>query len=208
MIELFSYLNTKRSKSIRIKTDRMAFWKTDSKRIMKLIDHIKSNPDLFYIQCFKVEYDTKDNEKYIKAFDISFDTDDETYDRLYIEYVNIFEKYRNEIDFINIPMYYPNNESFSNLSIFITLFSSNNLYMTKQKPSLKWRRLCYICGFRFYCLFFFIVHFQFWNSKTHRPGSAHRPASGWGSGSGCVPAGCTARRWCRGRWRRRSSYRG
>ena len=97
MIELFSYLNTKRSKSIRIKTDRMAFWKTDSKRIMKLIDHIKSNPDLFYIQCFKVEYDTKDNEKYIKAFDISFDTDDETYDRLYIEYVNIFEKYRNDI---------------------------------------------------------------------------------------------------------------
>ena len=39
----------------------------------------------------------------------------------------ICERYRNEIDFINIPMYYPNNESFSNLSIFITLLLSNNL---------------------------------------------------------------------------------
>ena len=39
----------------------------------------------------------------------------------------ICEKYRNEIDFINIPMYYPNNQAFSNLSIWITLFTSNNL---------------------------------------------------------------------------------
>ena len=39
----------------------------------------------------------------------------------------ICERYRNEIDFISVPMYYPNNESFSNLSIFITLFASNNL---------------------------------------------------------------------------------
>ena len=39
----------------------------------------------------------------------------------------ICERYRNEIDFINIPMYYPNNESFSKLSIFITLLLSNNL---------------------------------------------------------------------------------
>ena len=39
----------------------------------------------------------------------------------------ICERYRNEIDFISVPMYYPNNEAFSNLSIFITLFASNNL---------------------------------------------------------------------------------
>ena len=48
----------------------------------------------------------------------------------------ICERYRNEIDFINIPMYYPNNESFSNLSIFITLLLSNNLkedYSSKVK---------------------------------------------------------------------------
>ena len=49
--------------------------------------------------------------------------------KLLIKYNNsyICERYRNEIDFINIPMYYPNNESFSNLSIFITLLLSNNL---------------------------------------------------------------------------------
>ena len=49
--------------------------------------------------------------------------------KLLIKYQDsyICEKYRNEIDFINIPMYYPNNESFSNLSIFITLLLSNNL---------------------------------------------------------------------------------
>ncbi len=39
----------------------------------------------------------------------------------------ICEKSRNEIDFIHIPMYYPNNEAFSNLSIFITLLSTNHL---------------------------------------------------------------------------------
>lgn len=49
--------------------------------------------------------------------------------KLLIKYKDnyICEKYRNEIDFISIPMYYPNNEPFSNLSIFITLFASKNL---------------------------------------------------------------------------------
>lgn len=49
--------------------------------------------------------------------------------KLLIKYQDsyICEKYRNEIDFIHVPMYYPNNEDFSNLSVFITLFASNNL---------------------------------------------------------------------------------
>ena len=49
--------------------------------------------------------------------------------KLLIKYKNsyICEKYRNEIDFISIPMYHPNNESFSNLSLFITLLYSKNL---------------------------------------------------------------------------------
>ena len=58
--------------------------------------------------------------------------------KLLIKYQNsyICEKYRNEIDFISIPMYYPNNEPFSNLSIFITLLMSKNLsqdYSSKKK---------------------------------------------------------------------------
>lgn len=49
--------------------------------------------------------------------------------KLLIKYNDAYicEKYRNELDFINIPMYYPNNEAFSNLSIFITLFSTGLL---------------------------------------------------------------------------------
>ena len=49
--------------------------------------------------------------------------------KLLIKYNNsyICEKYRNEIDFISIPMYHPNNDLFSNLSIFITLLFSKNL---------------------------------------------------------------------------------
>ena len=49
--------------------------------------------------------------------------------KLLIKYKDsyICEKYRNEIDFISVPMYHPNNEAFSNLSVFITLFVSNNL---------------------------------------------------------------------------------
>ncbi len=49
--------------------------------------------------------------------------------KLLIKYQDsyICERYRNEIDFISVPMYHPNNEPFSNLSVFITLFSSNNL---------------------------------------------------------------------------------
>lgn len=58
--------------------------------------------------------------------------------KLLIKYQNsyICEKYRNEIDSISIPMYYPNNEPFSNLSIFITLLMSKNLsqdYSSKKK---------------------------------------------------------------------------
>ena len=49
--------------------------------------------------------------------------------KLLIKYQDFYicERYRNEIDFISIPTYYPNNEAFSDLSIFITLFASNNL---------------------------------------------------------------------------------
>ena len=58
--------------------------------------------------------------------------------KLLIKYKNsyICERFRNEIDFINIPMYHPGNEPFSNLSIFITLFASQNLsqdYSSRQK---------------------------------------------------------------------------
>lgn len=67
--------------------------------------------------------------------------------KLLIKYNNsyICEKYRNEIDFISIPMYYPNNESFSNLSIFITLLFSKHLsedYSSNKKLNeLEWSNL-------------------------------------------------------------------
>ena len=67
--------------------------------------------------------------------------------KLLIKYQNsyICEKYRNEIDSISIPMYYPNNEPFSNLSIFITLLISKNLsqdYSSKKKLNeLEWSEL-------------------------------------------------------------------
>ena len=57
----------------------------------------------------------------------------------------ICERYRNEIDFINIPMYYPNNEAFSNLSIFITLLLTNHLsedYSSNKKLNeIEWSKL-------------------------------------------------------------------
>ena len=93
MIELFNLLNTKRSKSVRIKCERLSLWKSDASRIAKLVEFIKDNLDLFYLHCFKIEYD---NEKNIKAFDISFDTDDTTYDCLYVDYMYIFEKYHKD----------------------------------------------------------------------------------------------------------------
>lgn len=67
--------------------------------------------------------------------------------KLLIKHQNSYvcEKYRNEIDFISIPMYYPNNEPFSNLSIFITLLMSKNLsqdYSSKKKLNeLEWSEL-------------------------------------------------------------------
>ena len=57
----------------------------------------------------------------------------------------ICERYRNEIDFINIPMYYPNNEAFSNLSIFITLLLTNHLSedfsSNKKLNEIEWSKL-------------------------------------------------------------------
>lgn len=67
--------------------------------------------------------------------------------KLLIKYNNsyICEKYRNEINFISIPMYHPNNESFSNLSIFITLLFSKHLsedYSSNKKLNeLEWSDL-------------------------------------------------------------------
>lgn len=67
--------------------------------------------------------------------------------KLLIKYKDsyICERYRNEIDFINIPMYHPNNEAFSNLSIFVTLFSAGLLspdYSSKKKLNeIEWSTL-------------------------------------------------------------------
>lgn len=49
--------------------------------------------------------------------------------KLLIKYQDsyICEKYRNEIDFISIPTYHPKGDSFSNISIFITLLFSNHI---------------------------------------------------------------------------------
>ena len=49
--------------------------------------------------------------------------------KLLIKYQNsyICERYRNEIDFIYIPIYHPKGDSFSNISIFITLLFSNHI---------------------------------------------------------------------------------
>ena len=67
--------------------------------------------------------------------------------KLLIKYQDsyICEKSRNEIGFINIPMYYPNNEAFSNLSIFITLFATNQLSpdysSNKRLNEIEWSEL-------------------------------------------------------------------
>ena len=67
--------------------------------------------------------------------------------KLLIKYQDSYvcEKYRNEIDFISVPMYYPDNEPFSNLSIFITLLMSKNLsqdYSSKNRLNeLEWSNL-------------------------------------------------------------------
>ena len=67
--------------------------------------------------------------------------------KLLIKYEDnyICEKYRNEIDFISVPTYHPNNEAFSNISIFITLFASNTLspdYASNKKINgIEWSNL-------------------------------------------------------------------
>ena len=67
--------------------------------------------------------------------------------KLLIKYQDsyICEKYRNEIDFISIPMYHPNNDIFSNLSVFITLLMSNNLSQdyssTNKLNGIEWSNL-------------------------------------------------------------------
>lgn len=57
----------------------------------------------------------------------------------------ICEKRLHEINYINVPSYYPNNEDFSNISIFVTLILSNNLsnnYLSKiSLNELEWKEL-------------------------------------------------------------------
>lgn len=117
MIELFNFLKTERSKSIRIKTDRVSFWKSDSKKIERLIDYINKHSDLFYIDCFKIEYDTRDDEKYIKAFDLAFDMNDETYEYIYSEFKYIFDKYRKDMISISEFQFTNWNKDFTKLKL-------------------------------------------------------------------------------------------
>ena len=67
--------------------------------------------------------------------------------KLLIKYQDsyICERNLHEIDYISVPSYYPNNEDFSNISIFITLLLSNNLtknYLSKiNLNEIEWKEL-------------------------------------------------------------------
>ncbi len=98
MIELFTTLKERRKKPIKIKSENISYWQSDS--INELVDFIRENLDDFYIDVFHVEYAKVDDifeDEYVKRFDIELYTSQEIYDFISDNYSRVLKKYDKRI---------------------------------------------------------------------------------------------------------------
>ena len=101
MIELFSLINNKRSKSIKIKCDSLSYWRSD--RPTELVNYISNNIDKFCVEKFHVEPGYVYDDDYVKAFDIELYMDNEMYDHLMTKFQGTIAQYNKDI--VDISLY-------------------------------------------------------------------------------------------------------
>ena len=119
MIELFNLIKKQREKSIKIKCDKVSYWRSESEKVNDFIEYVKTNINKFCIDKMEVVYDESAmNEIYVRSFDLILWTDKETYDYLNNDYDFLFEKYdRYTINLDDFKFYTLSDNDFSRLRI-------------------------------------------------------------------------------------------
>ena len=106
MIELFSILKKTRAKTIKVKCDKLAYWKSEAEGVYDFVKYIEDNIDKFCVEVMKIGHGVDMfSEPIVQSFDIVVHTDIETYSYIEKHFNRILEKYdKYIIDLTNIEM--------------------------------------------------------------------------------------------------------
>lgn len=94
MIELFEYVKSNTTCSIKLKALRVSYWRSDT--INNFISYLETNKDKLYIDRYNIEYGNVLDDTYVKSFDIECKTSIEFYDYLKCNYKRIFTVYNKD----------------------------------------------------------------------------------------------------------------
>ena len=94
MIELFNLIKKARAKTIKVKCEKVAYWKSETEGIYDFVKYIEDNIDKFCIDVMEVGHGVDMfSEPIIQSFDIVVHTDTETYTYIEKNFGRILDKY-------------------------------------------------------------------------------------------------------------------
>ena len=119
MIELFNLIKTARAKTIKVKCDKVTYWKSEAEGIYDFVKYIEDNIDKFCIDILEIGHGVDMfSEPVIQTFDIVVHTDIETYTYIEKHFSRILEKYdKYIIDLSDVRLSSIMNKDYSRLRI-------------------------------------------------------------------------------------------
>lgn len=94
MIELFNLIKKTRAKTIKVKCEKVLYWKSEAEGIYDFVKYIEDNIDKFCIDVMEVRHGVDMfSEPVIQSFDIVVHTDLETYNYIEKHFSRILNKY-------------------------------------------------------------------------------------------------------------------
>lgn len=94
MIELFNYVKTNTSKTLKVKANRISYWRSDT--INNFISCLESNKDRYSINKYEVSYGQVLNDTYVMSFDIEIKTSDEFFKYLQNNFIRVLSIYNKD----------------------------------------------------------------------------------------------------------------
>ena len=98
MIELLSNLKTLEEKHINIKSERVAYFRSEP--VMNFFNYFFENKDKFLINKLDIQYDYMLEDKYIKSFELEITMSKTTYVYLLDRFKSVLERYYNDHVFV------------------------------------------------------------------------------------------------------------
>jgi hypothetical protein len=119
MIELFNLIKTARAKTIKVKCDKVTYWKSEAEGVYDFVKYIEDNIDKFCIDTLEIGHGVDMfSEPIIQSFDIVVHTDIETYTYIEKHFNRILEKYdKYIIDLSDVRLSSIMNKDYSRLRI-------------------------------------------------------------------------------------------